>query len=153
MAHNILHRNVFSSQENVLQVTYLKTSHVSVNTSLILLLKSYCFCLTTLAHILEKPSLCLSTLSLRPSFSLILSSTLDIDECKSFPGQCRNGRCLNTPGSYQCVCSEGFTLDVSESICRGKIKYSSKHSLRNFSCLIPSFHYFQTKEKRSVTNL
>ncbi|XP_046861328.1 fibrillin-2-like isoform X2 [Xenia sp. Carnegie-2017] len=42
---------------------------------------------------------------------------VDIDECQAFPGICRNGRCLNTPGSYQCVCSEGLTLDESKSVC------------------------------------
>ncbi|XP_059151338.1 fibrillin-1-like isoform X1 [Physella acuta] len=41
----------------------------------------------------------------------------DIDECSSMPGACKNGRCLNTMGSYRCVCDKGYKTDVSGKKC------------------------------------
>lgn len=44
----------------------------------------------------------------------------DIDEC-SQPGVCRNGRCVNTRGSFQCQCNPGFTLSKDGSYCTGNL--------------------------------
>ncbi|XP_057244856.1 fibrillin-2-like, partial [Malurus melanocephalus] len=34
---------------------------------------------------------------------------MDIDECSSLVGQvCRNGQCINSVGSFQCLCQEGY---------------------------------------------
>lgn len=36
----------------------------------------------------------------------------DLDECSNGTHQCSiNAQCVNTPGSYRCACSEGFTGD------------------------------------------
>ena len=45
----------------------------------------------------------------------------DIDECESenIMSMC-NGTCENTPGSYNCFCSFGYTLDLRENVCVGK---------------------------------
>ncbi|XP_035535794.1 latent-transforming growth factor beta-binding protein 2-like [Morone saxatilis] len=40
----------------------------------------------------------------------------DVNECLQ-PGLCENGICVNTRGSYSCVCREGFILDASHGIC------------------------------------
>lgn len=48
----------------------------------------------------------------------LLTST-DLDECKS--GPCKNGRCINTDGSFRCECPPGFTLGVNGLICLGKV--------------------------------
>ena len=37
----------------------------------------------------------------------------DIDECQASP--CVNGLCSNTIGSFECLCSSGFTGDLCES--------------------------------------
>lgn len=34
----------------------------------------------------------------------------DVDECETGASDCDpNARCINNPGSYECVCSDGFT--------------------------------------------
>ena len=35
----------------------------------------------------------------------------DIDECKTMPNLCENGQCINTLGSYRCICNRGFKPD------------------------------------------
>ncbi|XP_030599886.1 latent-transforming growth factor beta-binding protein 4 isoform X2 [Archocentrus centrarchus] len=41
---------------------------------------------------------------------------VDVNECLQ-PGLCENGICVNTRGSYSCVCRLGFILDASHGIC------------------------------------
>ncbi|XP_041795911.1 latent-transforming growth factor beta-binding protein 4 isoform X3 [Chelmon rostratus] len=41
---------------------------------------------------------------------------VDVNECLQ-PGLCENGICVNTRGSYSCVCRVGFILDASHGIC------------------------------------
>ncbi|KAB0800679.1 hypothetical protein PPYR_06418 [Photinus pyralis] len=42
----------------------------------------------------------------------------DVDECTTIPDLCRNGRCINTLGSYRCMCHKGFKVDPSGIYCR-----------------------------------
>ncbi|XP_055369679.1 latent-transforming growth factor beta-binding protein 1-like [Betta splendens] len=41
---------------------------------------------------------------------------VDVNECLLL-GLCENGICVNTRGSYSCVCSAGFILDATHGIC------------------------------------
>ncbi|KAL0167416.1 hypothetical protein M9458_035638, partial [Cirrhinus mrigala] len=41
----------------------------------------------------------------------------DIDECKVMGNLCKNGRCLNTLGSFSCACKPGYTSDISSTQC------------------------------------
>lgn len=52
-------------------------------------------------------------ISILPIFSFI-----DMDECTTRPGLCRNGTCVNLIGSYRCDCHTGFAL-TERGICQG----------------------------------
>uniref|UniRef100_A0A3B3ZB36 Fibrillin 1 n=1 Tax=Periophthalmus magnuspinnatus TaxID=409849 RepID=A0A3B3ZB36_9GOBI len=41
----------------------------------------------------------------------------DIDECRVMGSLCRNGQCVNTLGSYSCICKQGYTPDISGTQC------------------------------------
>uniref|UniRef100_A0AAY4D5H5 Latent-transforming growth factor beta-binding protein 2 n=1 Tax=Denticeps clupeoides TaxID=299321 RepID=A0AAY4D5H5_9TELE len=52
---------------------------------------------------------------------------VDVNEC-SEPGICENGDCVNTRGSYTCVCRPGYLLDTSHGICIShKVISEEKH--------------------------
>lgn len=51
--------------------------------------------------------------------SMVLSacfSLADVDECQ-IHGVCLNGRCLNTVGSYRCLCNPGYIPDPTLTTC------------------------------------
>lgn len=59
-----------------------------------------------------------------------LFSIPDINECEQ-PGLCGpHGECLNTDGSFHCVCEQGFTISVSGRTCEGKINHESSYCYR-----------------------
>ncbi|XP_076876101.1 fibrillin-2 [Brachyhypopomus gauderio] len=41
----------------------------------------------------------------------------DIDECKVIPDVCKNGRCINTMGSYRCHCMPGYAASITGTAC------------------------------------
>lgn len=41
-------------------------------------------------------------------FCFVLFSPIDIDECRISPDLCGQGRCVNTPGDFECECFEGY---------------------------------------------
>ncbi|KAM9465783.1 latent-transforming growth factor beta-binding protein 1 isoform 2-T2 [Clarias gariepinus] len=41
---------------------------------------------------------------------------IDVNECQ-LPGVCPNGNCINTPGSYRCLCQPGFIPDSTLTSC------------------------------------
>ena len=49
---------------------------------------------------------------------LISSSFLDVDECRQF-GMCKNGKCVNTKGSFKCICDRGYDVDEKGKACQG----------------------------------
>lgn len=56
-------------------------------------------------------------------FRFSLFSLLDDDECAN-PNICDH-KCVNTFGSYQCVCNEGYRLDSDKRTCVGKDKINN----------------------------
>lgn len=49
-----------------------------------------------------------------------LCTPADLNECRSKPGICKNGRCINTVGSYRCECNDGFEPSSTGTECIGK---------------------------------
>ena len=57
---------------------------------------------------------------------------VDIDECKLNNGGCKQ-ICENTPGSFQCKCNKGYTLDTDGKACKGNgTKLISKFLFLNY---------------------
>lgn len=85
----------------------------------------------------------------KPHPSSLFLLSLDIDECIVNGVMCRNGRCVNTEGSFQCICNAGFELTPDGKNCIGKEPTQKQAVPRmnfhlytlnlNFSCL-PSDH-------------
>ncbi|KAK6470641.1 latent-transforming growth factor beta-binding protein 4 isoform X1 [Huso huso] len=48
---------------------------------------------------------------------------VDVNEC-SLPRFCQNGECINTRGSYSCVCKTGYILDASQGRCISQLVIS-----------------------------
>lgn len=44
----------------------------------------------------------------------------DVDECVGGGGLCHLGRCVNTEGSFRCVCDVGFELSPDGKNCVGE---------------------------------
>lgn len=53
-------------------------------------------------------------------------SSSDLNECRAKPGICKNGRCVNTVGSYRCECNDGFEPSSTGTECIGKINIDCK---------------------------
>ena len=47
-------------------------------------------------------------------------SGMDINECKVLPGVCKHGYCINTDGSFRCICPTGYKLEAIGRLCVGK---------------------------------
>ncbi|XP_054288254.1 fibrillin-2-like [Macrosteles quadrilineatus] len=58
----------------------------------------------------------------------------DIDECQTIPDLCRNGRCINTLGSYRCLCNKGYKPDHTGKHCRDVNECDQKPSPCQFAC-------------------
>ena len=51
---------------------------------------------------------------------IFLYSFSDVDECQNDPQLCSNGVCRNTPGSFECLCGDGYVLAKGTTACVGK---------------------------------
>lgn len=74
-------------------------------TSLVLCIYSVCF------SIIFRMKMC-------PYFSF----ATDINECELSTNLCRNGRCVNLIGKYQCACNPGYQSTPDKLYCIGKDK-------------------------------
>lgn len=56
---------------------------------------------------------------LRNTMSLLIFSSIDIDECTESTSGC-DQICTNSAGSFKCSCISGYTLDSNNKTCTGK---------------------------------
>lgn len=55
---------------------------------------------------------------------LFMSPSADINECERDPLLCRGGICMNTDGSFECICPPGHELTSEGNTCIGKMMES-----------------------------
>ncbi|XP_043916738.1 fibrillin-2 [Protopterus annectens] len=58
----------------------------------------------------------------------------DINECKVMPSVCSNGQCINTVGSYRCLCKLGYATDITATVCLDADECSQAPKPCNFIC-------------------
>lgn len=65
-----------------------------------------------------------------------------MDECAAMPGLCAPGRCVNTVGSFRCVCGRGYRaagdacLDIDECRMRpSPCDHDCENSEGSYSCV------------------
>ena len=56
---------------------------------------------------------------LKQQFKQLFFVFADINEC-AIQGICRNGRCINSQGGFQCDCRQGYALDGQRHDCVGR---------------------------------
>jgi len=44
---------------------------------------------------------------------LLVAVGVDLDECRLMPDACQHGRCINTLGSYRCLCDAGYQVRLT----------------------------------------
>ena len=42
------------------------------------------------------------------------------DTCEMVSGLCLNGKCINLPGGYRCMCTVGYKLTMDAKRCLGE---------------------------------
>ncbi|KAJ8252437.1 hypothetical protein COCON_G00217490 [Conger conger] len=58
----------------------------------------------------------------------------DIDECRIMDNLCRNGQCVNTLGSYNCICKPGYTTHITRTTCVDVDECTQAPKPCNFIC-------------------
>ena len=75
------------------------------------------------------------TFTITPSAtSIVTFFSSDENECRSKPGICENGRCVNIIGSYVCECGEGYHTDSTRTQCLGKSRVTYSFSVFYWVC-------------------
>lgn len=75
-----------------------------------------------------------------PNVIFVFGWLSDIDECLQNGRICNNGRCINTDGSFHCVCNAGFQVAADGKNCEGKtflklLPISNYHCKRLFTLM------------------
>ena len=71
-------------------------------------------------------------------------SSLDINECLTSNPCPHNSTCMNTIGSFNCICAIGFAYNETTRVCQGE-KYVVQLPMRNVPCVCAVYsnlHFF-----------
>lgn len=75
----------------------------------------------------------------------------DLNECRAKPGICKNGRCVNTVGSYRCECNDGFEPSSTATECIGNDPLESALQHAGDKSLTKTGPFPQTTGRATVT--
>ncbi|XP_050520393.1 fibrillin-2-like isoform X2 [Daktulosphaira vitifoliae] len=69
---------------------------------------------------------------------------IDIDECEAIPGICKGGACVNTIGSFKCICSEGRIHNSVTNMCddENECKKGDPNICQNGYCVNTDSSYY-----------
>uniref|UniRef100_A0A8C2GKQ6 Fibrillin 2a n=1 Tax=Cyprinus carpio TaxID=7962 RepID=A0A8C2GKQ6_CYPCA len=67
--------------------------------------------------------------------AVCFSAVSDVDECLQNGLLCQNGRCLNTEGSFQCICNAGFKLTPDGKNCMDHDECAATNMCLNGMCI------------------
>ena len=71
---------------------------------------------------------------------------IEIDECELMGHMmCKNGRCINTMGSFKCECNPGFRYDDPSHMCVGKCLLNFTSLITQFSVALNSHSHLEMK--------
>lgn len=100
-------------------VSVIWTSNIPIEGEFLNTLKK-CFSVGNYCPLSTKEN-CRETLEYRPLLTPLSSSIFtDIDECAEGRHYCReNTMCVNTPGSFMCICKTGY-IRIDDYSCTGK---------------------------------
>lgn len=79
----------------------------------------------------------------------ITNHTEEIDECALMPTMCTHGRCMNTPGSFECQCDRGYVYDqdshqcIDENECLQVREREKKRNIFSLTILITDRRFVQ----------
>lgn len=132
--------HLFSVHVNrtIWSLSFIQVNHVDQKVTMWMPLVSYTSCCNTVADMVTlwgRPLqswmktqllLFLIPLSVLSSCCLCLHCA-DIDECEESLDVCDGGQCTNTPGTYQCLCYDGFMSSEDMKTCLGNDACSVHH--------------------------
>lgn len=57
---------------------------------------------------------------------------IDRNECQETPNICSHGQCIDTVGSFYCICHTGFKTNDDKTMCLGKYVIATSHFFFTF---------------------
>ena len=101
-------------------------------------------------------------------WNVLLTITVDVvadlDECRLMPDACQHGRCINTLGSYRCLCDPGYQVDLAqresqcidvdecETVSPSPCEFNCRNTPGTFVCTCP-IGYTLARDQRTCLDV